>query len=467
MRKDVSYDSLGNPLTYGNFAEWCEMHPRITSFLLVSDESTSTTLGKIPFPQRRFLIHNKIRGKLVGLLTRLDQQGNMLVSDLEASQHFSIEIPETIYDSPKYNMCCRISGSLQSQIFDCNTSALSRKLFNLMEQQTEVRSLISLYEGNVIPEDVIIHLSPDFTKATFLNVPNTQATRLSAALGMMSRRISGFPKPVWVTSFPMFLVSLVKELECHIVPGTMYCEPRVTELSLERCLMAGDYPYLERIMSIVGEPLPEFVHSLRSLADELKQNDDFSKQDLAIATLTLDRSLFNVTYTMRTDFRKPVDEGLVTKLCEMRKRPVSKCNLPKMLIPDVEDDTVPISVFALLDPGYKKAAETLTMAEFASNPIDALYIVYQTLMMIRETASAFFEQRDPSHEKLEQALPFDDMFALFHMVLMGSEILDLDGLFQFIDGFMRKPVQSSFEYARMLLEVLNLHCKEWKMESCL
>ena len=96
--------------------------------------------------------------------------------------------------------------------------------------------------------------------------------------------------------------------------------------------------------------------------------------------------------------------------------------------------------------GYKKAAEMLTMAEFASNPMDALYTVYQTLLTIRETAASFFEERNPEHEKLGQALPFDDIFSLFLMVFLGSEVLDLDGLFHFIDDFIRKPVPSSLEY---------------------
>lgn len=462
MRKDVSYDSLGNPQTYVSFAEWCDAHPRIAPFLSIADETTPTTLQKVPFPQRRFLIHTKERDKLIGLLTRLDREGNLLVSEIESSQHFNIEIPATLYDCSRYNMLCHICGSLQSQIFDCNTSALSRKLFNLMEKQTEVRSLISLYDGNVVPEDIIIRVSIDFTKASFLNVPSNQSERLASALGMMSRRISGFPKPVWVTSFPMFLEYLVKELESYIVPGTMYCEPRVAEMSLERCLVATDFPYWERINAVSTQPLNDLKVSLRAIADDLKQNDGFSKQDLSMATLTLDRSLFNIIYTLRNDLRGPVDIDMADKIARMRLRPLSEFNIPKMFVPSITSEDLSIAEFAVSSPGYKKAAEMLTMAEFASNPMDALYTVYQTLLTIRETAASFFEERNPEHEKLGQALPFDDIFSLFLMVFLGSEVLDLDGLFHFIDDFIRKPVPSSLEYARMLLEVLNLHCKSAK-----
>ncbi|KAK8857843.1 hypothetical protein M9Y10_012938 [Tritrichomonas musculus] len=160
---------------------------------------------------------------------------------------------------------------------------------------------------------------------------------------------------------------------------------------------------------------------------------------------------------------------------------------------NVNEDETPIRDLFLSDPMFEKAAKTINLSIFCSNPLDALYEINKALALIhkgainnqtenssksqsiarineilegkihfKDTQNKEVSKNPPVFEvkdDLKQLLSFDDLFSLFFGTLLAADIPDLFDLAAFVGKFAPKICLSPpFEYAQANIEALVLHC---------
>lgn len=472
--KDISYDEFDNPRFYEDFNTWCEDHPRISTYFSLIRENEERSPTKQPFSQKRESIHKRLESDLQSFLEKLEQEGANIMNELESSQHFNIEVPILIYDSKKGNLMCRQYAYLQQMVFDCQTSILSQKMYSVMEKQTDTRSLISLLDAELIPDDAVLHVSPSFLTLNFSNFhpkTNPSLASLKQSLKHKTLDIAQLKPPLWSSNFQMFFDQLLVEFEPNIMP-TMYVPPQEIEISLTRCFLFRGLPFRKQIKKIQDTAKQNISRAIYDLCDSIiPDKTKLSKEKKAVAILVLYRNIFEIFYCIRQDLMKKTPPEMFEKLEKISNLPASLFSLPDNLLNEScreKAAITPLKEFIFLDPLYLPAIDALKLAFFVANPLDALFYVHTSLTEINKAARqnfALISNENP--ETIKQVFAFDDIFFLFFAVFMACDMQDVFTLTDFINSYSPNCLSSSFEFAQATLEALCIHCKDIDADSLL
>jgi hypothetical protein len=136
--------------------------------------------------------------------------------------------------------------------------------------------------------------------------------------------------------------------------------------------------------------------------------------------------------------------------------------MPEALLARPPAPGEPVREYVLRDAGFRDAAAALALAGFASNPLDALFAVYDSLTRIKQAANANAERNGRLVN--EGTLSFDDTFCLFFVVFLASDLIDLTGLCSFVMIGAPEQLSSTFEYSKTMLEALVLHIEQIEVD---
>jgi hypothetical protein len=192
---------------------------------------------------------------------------------------------------------------------------------------------------------------------------------------------------------------------------------------------------------------------------------DLDKHDRRLAQFVMFRAMFDILYTRRTDLWAAPDAGVVEKVVRLSQMPWSCFRLHGEYLArePAQDETIERVIRA--EPGLAIAAQSLSLAAFATNPFDCLYHVYLALTELRTAAVETYESKAGTGGPTELTLSFDDTFSLFFAVFLASDLTDVSCLTAFVLQFVPRPLSSTFEYSRMMLEALDIHVRGVNVDS--
>jgi hypothetical protein len=285
-------------------------------------------------------------------------------------------------------------------------------------------------------------------------------TRLKLALRAISQELMSSPAPVWVADFPLFMQVLVREVELNSVEKTGFFRWTNSELALSRCL-SGDDSLFEKLEALQQVSKKRLTAGIKKTIDEFltEKGCDFDKHDHRLGQFVLFRALFDILYTRRTDLWTASNPSMIEKVVRLSQMPSSYFRLHGEYVAreSTEDET--IEQFIRGEPGLAKAAASLSLSAFATNPFDCLYHVYIALTELRTAAIDTYESKTGTAGPPELTLSFDDTFSLFFAVFLASDLTDVSSLTTFVLEFVPRPLSSTFEYSRMMLEALDIHVR--------
>jgi hypothetical protein len=444
--------------SYGAFSDWCGCHSHLIPFLDITTEKSAAYQGRpSPFAPRRALCHTRAISSLEIFLHALEKRSTILLAELDGSTEFTVEVPPLIYDDPFENRLCRILAFLQQRLFEARLSRVSHELFVLESRKIDTEALMALLRGALTPADMAIDVLPSFLEPAPVDPPAAVVSairRIRAALPAIVRRMQGVASPVWCSDFPLFVRGVVSDLVTRSISTIGYWEWVDSEISLSRCLVMPEFSeYLQRVDRV--DPR-ELTARILNVVDEILF-EKVGLEDFSIAEFALFRAMFDICYVTRGDIWRQVDLELIGTVARLSHCAMADFKICGTLLssPFAPDQTV--REYVLRDENWSKAAGTLSLALFASNPFDALYFVHLTLVDIKLTALANVQKNSGSADDV--TLSFDDMFALFLTVFLGSDLIDIFSLAMFVRTFAPENMSSSFEYARMMLDALDVHVR--------
>jgi hypothetical protein len=445
------------------FSDWCDSHPKVVPYLTIFSGCCPDLPDSRdrPFSERRACVHDRTIAALTHFLSVLSDRASAVLAEMKASQCFTVDVPSAIYDSPHDNMVCRICGEAQLLVCDARTSVLSWELYGIEEKRENVRTLIALFQGSVIPDDTTVTVSKALLMPATERPTSPTLTRTTAYLSFVRQQVFYLPSPVWRSDFTLFLQSLIKDVELDAVPGTGYYRPSPSEVSLMGCLLTIDGPVKRRLLA--GKNVENLRGMITQTVDELLMPiaKDFSKHELGIAQFVLYRNIFEICSVRRELWPKP-DGGMIAKIAQLSEVPSTCFKLPEPLLARALQPEESIRSYILGDPGFSAAAVTLGNALFTANPLDALFAVYDCLTQIKDTANRNSEQNGCLID--EGTLSFDDTFTLFFAVFLASDLIDLPGLNEFVIAGAPELLSSTFGYSKTMLEALVLHIEQLEVD---
>jgi hypothetical protein len=444
------------PTSYKSFSEWCQLNAGAALHLTIQGEESlhTETNRRVPFSEQRSTLHGSITRELLAFARRLEEEGMTVFSALQECQPVNIDVPQPVFRHSEANMLCRLCGHMQLKHARLIAQWLSKKSFAVMEKQTETNALLALYEGGMIPDDIAVSLSPSFTKIQFPEPPPKSLKsqmRLQNAITSIRLRIRNFRAPIWAAEFPLFLKSLVNEIEFNLIDATCYCKPRPHEVSFSQALLDAKLALVPDYRVLLECPRPLFAKKLLEVIDTILADriTNLNRTELAIAHFVFFRNLFDLCFVQRRDLWASAPPELISKVDQIAKFPPTSFKLPDFVVLPPPRPGENIADYIRGDPGFAEAARILTLAAFASNPLDALFYVYLALTEIKTRASVDLKDLE--------ALSFDDTFLLFFVVFLSSDLIDLFALARFVADLGPKQLSPVFEYSKMMLDSLLLH----------
>jgi hypothetical protein len=451
-----------------SFSGWCDSNPNILPYLTIFSSCCPDIPDSrhLPFSERRSFIHTQVLTELHQFLNSLTDRFNNILTQIESSQHFTIAVPPAIYTSPNDNMLCRIYGHVQVLVFDGRTSVLTHESFSIEKHKADTFNLISLFQSQIMPADTTVTVSPAFFSLRSPVIPATissSLTRTTSYLTLLEQQVFYLPAPIWRSDFLLFLRSLLKEIELDFVPGTGYYLPSPSEVSLASCLVTTDSPVKRKLQLFESTPIDKLRSLMCQTVEEVLRPNikDLNKHDRVLARFVLYRVIFDICYCRQRFWGEP-DRKMIAKIAQLSEVPSSCFKLPESLLarPLVPNES--IRKYIWNDSGFLEAAKILGTALFATNPLDALFTVYDSLTEIKRTANRNSEQNSGLID--EGTLSFDDTFCMFFVVFLASDLVDLPGLKQFVLVGAPEQLSSTFEYSKTMLEALVMHIEQIEIE---
>jgi hypothetical protein len=284
----------------------------------------------------------------------------------------------------------------------------------------------------------------------------------------LKRQIALFDRPLWVTDFRGYIQSLLRVVSRQIEGDFWYFEGIPEEVSLSRCLFGRGSkfrPNLDQLLEKFVKFDPgRFVHELTLCSYQMiPGRDSLSAQDQSLVLLLLFRALFHRAYERFSHVFCPPCDPDVEKLFILSQNKAKCFELPPEMISSIGDLTVREVVAK--NGFFVQASGFLFHAVFEANPIDAVYDIQQCMLAIHKGAlvEKLGEAAD-SVEDADEVLSFDDLFSLFFVVMLATDLPDFFHLGWLVTNFTPKEaITPQFGYILAHLEALMIHSRTFKL----
>jgi hypothetical protein len=338
-----------------------------------------------------------------------------------------------------------------------------------------VAGLVDFLESGSLPAHLICDIDvralsvTKFPAETALH--SAAVERLEQAIRRISEEVVTFPRAPWSVDFGHFFQGLISLARSRASPDGAYVYPMDEEDSLSRYFFNAGFrkrSQLDAFLRQISASPPELFTAqfLKVCRNLIPDRGSLPKLDQSLAMLLMYRCLFNRCYELLPSFFEPFrDMELITRIARLGRLPASHFRIPWEFISPQDRDQSVTEVFTK-DRWVSQAARFLSDALFASNPIDQLFSVHSVLTGLQKAAVINrLQGRDATLEDCHKLLPFDDLFSLFFGALVASGVPNILWLSWMIENYAPKvSLSPPFEYARVNLEALVMHCLRLEAE---
>lgn len=457
---------------------WVSDHPEVMPYItFTKDSSTKNDSPSRMFAKRRKNLHSKYITKIGTIYQEVKGNQSFVEKQLDNLTAKSIPIvQELFYDNPGDNLAVRKQVIMLLKYHTLSISIYTQIYGNNCDYMKMFKDVYDLIDSDIIDDFTICNLSDGFFK---LHVTENEAMKrdkkkiqcLSAAIIRNRAYLKSLTKAQWTNDYPGFIIKMIDEAKTHMISDVPYFLPFDLEVSLSRCFFNFDSPYITTIDEVVDKILTldshEFITELLSFCSTLIPPQITSGYDQSIATMFIFRTLFNRCYEKHSDVFKPRDAPTLEIIAKVAELPAKYFTLPQeMLSSEITNQS--IGELFRNDNFFMSASQFLSMSQFASTPIDALYYIHKCISMIIK--GALINRMGPSSEAsvadIKKMLCFDDLFSLLFGTLMADDQPNLFQVSWFVNNYSPKnSLSPAFEYALANIEALDTHCTKLNPEE--
>ncbi|EAX87474.1 hypothetical protein TVAG_148410 [Trichomonas vaginalis G3] len=454
------------------FDDWVEAHHKLLEnieFLTQNDNNSQQSNQK--FQMKRQGIHTREYNRLTNVIESLESLVHKTEQELD---HQYLDDPcknvFPYYGVRSDNFLVRELIYLEKKRTKLRLKGMTFKLVQYNNKLLELYEVASLFTLNIIPLNTICR--PLQKIFAFEDFPQKESTinkdsRLTARINYIRSTLAKIKTPAWVSDFQSYLITVARESVLRTDSKTSYFYPTEQEIEISRALLSRPTKFSTEIETIfkelkVNSPKEPFIQSLVQIAYEWMPKDLKTPEEMSACILILFRVGFNYVYQKYSNFFicSEEDNKISEKIEKIARRPLSDFPFPLGLMQKSDSSSCIRDVFRN-DAHFYSASQFLALAEYESNPLDALFAVHKCLVCIHKAALINRLGVNPaSLEDVNSLLCFDDLFSLFFGTAIASDISSLGRLYSFIDEYIPKQCLSpSFEYSYSNLQALILHIK--------
>ena len=481
-------------------SHWLNSNENLVQFLIPNRlKADADKEMRLKFQSNRNFIHNQLYQILKNYQLKLSKKYDAIVSKLNQFMSSPIQDVKSIYDNQTHNMVLHKFLYANTQYLNLNIQIYSKKLTLINQKSNDIKALIQLYaSNNIISKNIFFQMRNAFFEKNddeLLKKLKFKSKAIASYIQRLKHEISHFPNPLWATkSFSDFFSELLNAALSQFDKNILYVLPLEKEVSLSRYIYAKDKRMAEKIEETANlvkrtdvndeQTMYEIIKTAINLIPNVRQKtyDEQSIGFMFFYRIIFDKiyelnyqAFLNCEMNIENDSSKEnnVDNNIhknilpisgQTKLFKIGKLPIKIFTLPfkydKSLV------HVSIRDFFIQNYFFHESALFLNHACYVTNPIDAIYFVHRSLILIQKAALVSQVTGEATIEDMKKLLCFDDLFTLLEGVLLASDIPNFFQLSKFMQQYIPdQSLSNSFEYAQSAIKALELYLHEFDIDS--
>ena len=481
-------------------SHWLNSNENLVQFLIPNRlKADADKEMRLKFQSNRNFIHNQLYQILKNYQLKLSKKYDAIVSKLNQFMSSPIQDVKSIYDNQTHNMVLHKFLYAHTQYLNLNIQIYSKKLTLINQKSNDIKALIQLYaSNNIISKNIFFQMRNAFFEKNddeLLKKLKFKSKAIASYIQRLKQEISHFPNPLWATkSFSDFFSELLNAALSQFDKNILYVLPLEKEVSLSRYIYAKDKRMAEKIEETANlvkrtdvndeQTMYEIIKTAINLIPNVRQKtyDEQSIGFMFFYRIIFDKiyelnyqAFLNCEMNIENDSSKEnnVDNNIhknilpisgQTKLFKIGKLPIKIFTLPfkydKSLV------HVSIRDFFIQNYFFHESALFLNHACYVTNPIDAIYFVHRSLILIQKAALVSQVTGEATIEDMKKLLCFDDLFTLLEGVLLASDIPNFFQLSKFMQQYIPdQSLSNSFEYAQSAIKALELYLHEFDIDS--
>lgn len=441
---------------YDFLADWCDKNHDLVQYVKIEWASSKSETKRS---------NDQLKNELRIFLEELRKSKNEILKNLEKQSNFhGLPTSPLYFNDKKLNFICRKCSFINIEIYNASNCLLTQQIVNISKKEDEINKLLNLFTSEYI-NNVKLNLKSSFFEFNY-KIEDKKHDILVNYMERESKQIEKFPKPDWTVDFPLFFISLVGKAKKIMDNEMVFIPPFESEDILSRCLTCVNMPFFNDIQLLLKSNINDLPASIMRVSKKIIQNvKSLSKSDLSLGYQLLYRNIFEIYLINNRNLWPKSNEDLLNKIRKISTLPASKFNLlPEYLNKD-SDFSLPINLYVQSDKNYSVASNYFSSVLNCSNPLDMLYRISKTILQIKSQCFYFYHIN--TGKESPKYFSFDTIFTIFFMIFLGSEIVDIFAISEFIHKYAPKQLSTPFKFSKMLTESLSIYCKDFNIDSFL
>lgn len=450
------------------FSEWLKQHEHLIPYLTFSDDGCHDK----DFKSKRNNIHQNIIKTLNRFKEKSMKKKSLAEKNLDMLASIEIpEVPYLCYDNKDDIMYIRKFTAVRQKLRKRQIELVTNLYGIYQDNIQNVNDLMELIK--LIPENQC--LCVDNSLMIFKNEKTEKYKKtgiyLIQCVNRMKNNILAMEKAPWEKDFNGYFKHLINEATPRFLNDISYLFPMENEISLSRCFFCYKSRFITVIDEIVDQiqtvKLKEFASILINFCiNSIPNRFMLSPAEQSVALLMLYRCVFHRCYEKYPHIFAPKFDEYPYKIWKMSELPSKLFHLPEKYIFNNDPEQSIRNLFKN-NQYYYSASLFLYQSIYCSNPLDSLYNVHKSLVMIHKAAIINEKGKNlASFEDIKQMICFDDLFSLFFGTLMCSEHPDIFYTYWLTSSFLENSSLSPpFEYASTNLEGIISHCRNFNIDE--
>ncbi|OHT13200.1 hypothetical protein TRFO_16762 [Tritrichomonas foetus] len=458
-------------------SEWLLAHENLVQYLEPLRLENNQSFGIVTkFRNKREAVHNRIINILTQHLQTVRTKKNKLISKIITfSDNTKLQIATPIYSKQSQNMSLHKLSYISTILMELNLQLYSKKLAILNIHQSDAENLINFFSSsNLIPKNVIFRLYENFLNNIKPNDKDVKILKFKAIsvhnyLTRLKDEISKYPKPIWLADFPIFFSGLLSSAMDQLDQQLSYVQPLESEVSLSRYIYSIGGEMKEKIektahLATIEDPQTFVISVIKASLSLVPDISKKSPYEQSLGLMFFYRIIFDRVYELYHKVLYNEQLNNSSKMFQISKIPLKKFHIPIQY--DEKDGELSIREFFIKMHFFHESSHFLDETLFVTNPVDAIYFVHRSLLMIHKAALLIQVDGEATVDDVNRLLSFDDLFSLLVGVLLAS---DIPNFFQFADYIQKfipdQCLSNSFEYAQSAIKALILYLTNFDVDN--
>ena len=455
------------------FGEWFEAHPTIRQYVTVSIASASTA-NDPKFQRKRSNIHKQLISRLSSFHTFVEQEKIRKHKKLQTASLMCVKkVGPLVFSDSEQRMNVRKTVFLSRCLQSRKVQKTSNELMEAIVLLEEISQLIeNLKNPAFVPDFRTLEISDSY----FVFPRSNEATEslkfeiqaLKRQLKLRYREIEKYKPPASFSSFNEVMRQVIATSKKEMDPSLSYAPPVPYEVDLSRYIWVYDETH--RVSTLFDKAIDTVMDKkdAASLQDVVEMcynfipnGDSRPIDEQSLGLVALFRVFFDRLYERYSTNILSLDS--VEDACVMDKlasRPLEWFRLPAHVVQEFKDTRMSMRDCIRNDPGLWESVNTLNQVMFMTCPIDMLYAVHMSLMLMHNVGVSRESCGNSSDEDAPKLMCFDDLFSVLVGVGVVSDISGFSKLSGFLQTFAPESCLSNpLEYAQTAISAFASHCR--------